>query len=84
MSERERDLDEEFVRMKFLDFIFSEVERLKENGMDERKATKMVLQTSFDTTVYAWKESYGSRKMAEHFYRIADEFVAISNEEKVK
>jgi hypothetical protein len=52
--------------------------------MDERKATKLVLQTTFDTVTYAWKESYGSRKMAEHFYRIADEFVTISNEEKVK
>jgi hypothetical protein len=76
--------EDEFVRMRFLDFIFEEVDRLKEEGMDERKATKMVLQTAFDTTVYAWKESYGSRKMAEHFYRIADEFVTISNEENVK
>lgn len=76
--------EEEFVRMRYLDFLFAEVDRLKESGMDERTATKMLLQTTFDTVVYTWKESYGSRKMAEHFYRIADEFVTISNEEKVK
>jgi hypothetical protein len=80
----EKDFDEALVRMRFLDFIFEEADRLKESGMDELKATRLVLQTAFDTTVYAWKESYGSRKMAEHFYRIADEFVTISNEEKVK
>jgi len=76
--------EEEFVRMRFLDFLFAEADRLKETGLDERTATKMVLQTTFDTVVYTWKESYGSRKMAEHFYRIADEFVTISNEENVK
>ena len=76
--------EEEFIRMRFLDFVFSEIERLKEQGQDERSATKLVLQTAFDTTVYAWKESYGSRKMAEHFYRIADGFVDFSNEENVK
>jgi 1,2-phenylacetyl-CoA epoxidase PaaB subunit len=76
--------EEEFVRMKYLDFLFAEADRLKEQGMSERESMKMVLQTAFDTTVYAWKESYGARKMAEHFYRMADEFVAISNEEKVK
>jgi hypothetical protein len=76
--------EEAFVRMRYLDFLFAEVDRLKETGMDERTATKMVLQTTFDTVVYTWKESYGSRKMAEHFYRIADEFVTISNEENVK
>ena len=80
----EKDFDEEFIRMRYLEFVFSEIDRLKEHGLDERSATKKVLQTAFDTTVYAWKESYGSRKMAEHFYRIADEFVNISNEENVK
>ena len=76
--------EEAFVRMRYLDFLFAEIDRLKEGEMDERKATKLVLQTTFDTVTYAWKESYGARKMAEHFYRIADEFVTISNEEKVK
>ena len=76
--------EDTLVRVKFLDFLFAEAGRLKEQGMSERESMKMVLQTTFDTTVFAWKESYGSRKMAEHFYRIADEFVTISNEEKVK
>jgi len=76
--------EDTLVRVKFLDFLFAEAGRLKEQGMSERESMKMVLQTTFDTVLYAWKESYGSRKMAEHFYRIADEFVAISNEEKVK
>ena len=76
--------EKEMARIKYLDFLFAEVDRLKEAGMDERTATKMLLQMTFDTVVYTWKESYGSRKMTEHFYRIADEFVSISNEEKVK
>ena len=76
--------EDTLVRVKFLDFLFAEAGRLKEQGMSERESMKMVLQTTFDTVTYAWKESYGSRKMAEHFYRIADEFVTISNEEKVK
>ena len=76
--------EETFVRMRYLDFLFAEIDRLKEGGMDERAATKLILQTTFDTVTYTWKESYGSRKMAEHFYRIADEFVTISNEENVK
>jgi hypothetical protein len=76
--------EEEFVRMRYLDFLFAEIDRLKEGGMDARAATKLVLQTTFDTVTYSWKDAYGSRKMAEHFYRIADEFVTISNEERMK
>ena len=76
--------EEEFVRTRYLDFIYEEMERLRETGMDDSDAAKLVLQTSFDTILYVWKGRYGSRKMAEHFYQIADGFVDFSNEEKTE
>jgi hypothetical protein len=76
--------EEAFVRMRYLEFLLEEVDRLKSEGIEGSVAAKLVLQTTFDTVLHTWKESYGSRKMAEHFYRIADEFVTISNEENVK
>jgi hypothetical protein len=71
--------EEQFVRMRLLDFILEETDRLTDEGMDQSKAARMVLQVSFDTVVTSWKDVYGSRKMAEHFYRMADGFVCLSN-----
>lgn len=76
--------EQEFVEMRYLDFLNEEVDRLQDNGMSDPDAIKLVLQTTFDTVLKVWKGRYGSRKMAEHFYRLADEFVTISNEEKTK
>ena len=76
--------EEAFIKASFLDFVEKEIERVRRDGHSAADAAKLVLKVSFDTTVYAWKEAYGSIEMAEYFYRIADGLVDISNKEKVK
>jgi hypothetical protein len=78
----ERDL----IRTRFLDFVFQNVDALRLNnpGMSETEAAKLVMGVAFDTLTATWKDAYGSRYMAEYFYRVADGFVGASNQESAK
>ena len=78
----ERDL----IRTRFFDFVFQNVDSLRTNNpeMTEVEAAKLVMGVAFDTLTGTWKDAYGSRYMAEYFYRIADGFVDVSNKEKAR
>jgi hypothetical protein len=78
----ERDL----IRNRFLDFIFENVEILRANNpeMSDVDAAKLVMGVSFDLLTKTWGDVYGSRYMAEYFYRMADGFVDLSNGDRVK
>lgn len=78
----ERDL----IKTRFLDFVFQNVDSLMVNNpeMSETEAARLVMGVAFDTLTATWKDAYGSRYMAEYFYRMADGFVELSNEEKAK
>ena len=78
----ERDL----IKTRFLDFIFENVDTLRVNNpeMSETEAARLVMGVAFDTLTKTWNDAYGSRFMAEYFYRVADGFVDQSNKEKAK
>lgn len=78
----ERDL----IKTRFLDFIFQNVDSLRLNNpeMTEVEAARLVMGVAFDTLTKTWGDAYGSRYMAEYFYRMADGFVELSNKENAK
>ena len=78
----ERDL----IRNRFFNFIFDNVDLLRVNNpeMSEVEAARLVMGVAFDTLTKTWGDAYGSRYMAEYFYRIADAFVDPSVGEKAR
>jgi hypothetical protein len=54
---------------------------MKEQGVSERQAAELVMDTVFLTIYNTWVEAFGSRQMAEEFYQIADGLVAKSMED---
>jgi hypothetical protein len=73
--------DHQIVKQRFLKFLFEQIDEMKEQGMTEREAAELVMDTVFLTIHNTWVEAFGSRQMAEEFYQIADGLVARSMEE---
>jgi hypothetical protein len=69
------------IKQRFLDFMFREIEPLVKQGMTEREAAELVMDTVFLTVHNTWVEAFGARQMAEEFYQVADGLVARSMEE---
>jgi hypothetical protein len=72
--------DHHTVKHRFLDFMFKQIDELREQGMPEKEAAELVMDTVFLTLHNTWVDAYGARKMAEEFYQIADGLVAKSME----
>jgi hypothetical protein len=73
--------DHEIVKQRFLKFLFAQIDEMKEQGVPERQAAELVMDTVFLTIHNTWVDAFGSRQMAEEFYQIADGLVARSMEE---
>jgi hypothetical protein len=73
--------DHKIVKDRFLKFLFEQIDEMKEQGVPERQAAELVMDTVFLTIHNTWVEAFGSRQMAEEFYQIADGLVARSMEE---
>jgi hypothetical protein len=73
--------DHEIVKQRFLKFLFAQIDEMKEQGVPERQAAELVMDTVFLTIHNTWVDAFGSRQMAEEFYQIADGIVARSMEE---
>jgi hypothetical protein len=69
------------IKQRFLDFMFREIDPLVKQGMTEREAAELVMDTVFLTIHNTWVEAFGSRQMAEEFYQVADGLVARSMED---
>ena len=74
-------IDHEIVKQRFLKFLFAQIDEMKEQGVPERQAAELVMDTVFLTIHNTWVDAFGSRQMAEEFYQIADGLVARSMEE---
>ena len=72
--------DHHTVKHRFLDFMFKQIDELKEHGMPEKEAAELVMDTVFLTLHNTWVDAYGARQMAEEFYQVADGLVAKSME----
>lgn len=72
--------DHQTVKHRFLDFLFKQIDELREQGMPEKEAAELVMDTVFLTLHNTWVDAYGARQMAEEFYQIADGLVAKSME----
>jgi hypothetical protein len=73
--------DHKIVKDRFLKFLFAQIDEMKEQGVSERQAAELVMDTVFLTIYNTWVDAFGSRQMAEEFYQIADGLVARSMEE---
>jgi hypothetical protein len=73
--------DHQIVKDRFLKFLFAQIDEMKEQGVPERQAAELVMDTVFLTIHNTWVDAFGSRQMAEEFYQIADGLVARSMEE---
>jgi tryptophan 2,3-dioxygenase len=74
-------IDHKLIKSRFLRFLFENIDELVAQGMTEREAAELVMDSAFLTIHNTWVESYGARQMAEEFYQIADGLVAKSMEE---
>lgn len=72
--------DHQIIKQRFLDFLFKQIDDLKAQGMQEREAAELTLDTIFLTIHNTWVDAYGARQMAEEFYQVADGLVARSME----
>jgi len=72
--------DHQIIKQRFLDFLFKQIDDLKAQGMPEREAAELTLDTVFLTIHNTWVDAYGARQMAEEFYQVADGLVARSME----
>ena len=74
-------IDHKVVKDRFLKFLFTQVDELTEQGMSERQAAELVMDTVFLTIHNTWVDAFGARQMAEEFYQVADGLVARSMED---
>jgi hypothetical protein len=74
-------IDHKVVKDRFLKFLFAQVDELTEQGMSERQAAELVMDTVFLTIHNTWVDAFGARQMAEEFYQVADGLVARSMED---
>jgi len=72
--------DHQVIKERFLDFLFKHIDELKAQGMPEREAAELIMDTVFLTLHNTWVDAYGARQMAEEFYQVADGLVAKSME----
>ena len=72
--------DHQIIKQRFLDFLFKQIDDLKAQGMPEREAAELTLDTIFLTIHNTWVDAYGARQMAEESYQAADGLVARSME----
>jgi hypothetical protein len=73
--------DHQVVKERFLKFLFEQIDELKGQGITERQAAELVMDTVFLTIHNTWVEAFGARQMAEEFYQVADGLVARSMED---
>lgn len=73
--------DHQVVKERFLKFLFEQIDELKGQGMTERQAAELVMDTVFLTIHNTWVDAFGARQMAEEFYQVADGLVARSMED---
>jgi prophage DNA circulation protein len=73
--------DHEIIKARFLDFLFTQIEELHQQGMHKKQAAELVMDTAFLTLQNTWVDAYGTRQMAEEFYQVADGLVARSMED---
>jgi hypothetical protein len=72
--------DHQIIKDRFLVFLFDQLQELKEQGLTEKEAAYLVMDTVFLTIHNTWVEAFGARQMAEEFYQVADGLVALSME----
>lgn len=72
--------DHQIIKDRFLVFLFDQLQELKEQGLNEKEAAYLVMDTVFLTIHNTWVEAFGARQMAEEFYQVADGLVALSME----
>lgn len=75
-----KDHQAKLIKHGFLDFMFRQIDKLKEQGMSDREAAEMVMDVVFLTIHNTWVDAYGAKQMAEEFYQVADGLVAKSME----
>jgi len=73
--------DHQIVKDRFLKFLFDQIQELAEEGLSEKEAAYLVMDTVFLTIHNTWVEAFGARQMAEEFYQVADGLVARSMED---
>ncbi len=78
--------NKELIHASFLEFIFISIEEMKslDPELTEIEAAHIVMGTVFESLSKTWLNAYGAKYMAEYFYRVADQYVDISNEEVAK
>ena len=74
-------IDHKLIKSRFLRFLFENIDELVAQGMTEREAAELVMDSVFLTIHNTWVEAFGARQMAEEFYQVADGLVARSMEE---
>jgi hypothetical protein len=74
-------IDHKLIKSRFLRFLFENIDELVAQGMTERQAAELVMDTVFLTIHNTWVDAFGARQMAEEFYQVADGLVARSMED---
>jgi hypothetical protein len=74
--------DHQIIKDRFLKFLFEQIDEMREQGMPERQAAELVMDTVFLTIHNTWVSAFGARQMAEEFYQVADGLVARSMEDR--
>lgn len=73
--------DHQIVKDRFIKFLFDQIQELEKEGLSEKEAAYLVMDTVFLTIHNTWVEAFGARQMAEEFYQVADGLVARSMED---
>ena len=55
--------DHQVIKHRFLDFLFKNIDELKTQGMPEREAAELVMDSVFLTIHNTWVEAYGARQI---------------------
>jgi hypothetical protein len=76
----------ELIQTRFYEFIFRSIGDMKDLNpeMKDTEAAHVVMTAAFEAMSKTWLNAYGAKYMAEYFYRVADQYVDISNEEVAK
>lgn len=73
----------EMIQTRFYEFIFKSMDDMRTLNpeLKEAEAAYIVMTAAFDALSKTWMNAYGAKYMAEYFYRVADQYVDLSNEE---
>jgi len=76
----------EMIQTRFYEFIFKSMDDIRTFNpeMKEKEAAYIVMTAAFDALSKTWMNAYGAKYMAEYFYRVADQYVDISNEKDAR